>query len=261
MTPTAEALLRSALRAAQGGGPEARVLGQIIADALVAEGLQVDAWGAPPSDRRQPLTGAERTARWREERRRAEEEARRLEAGEVGGDEAPSPSVTNVTPASHVEPPDRDESDECDVTNVTVTAPRRGGKGGQSVNGSTGEDSRSRSARPSGTILRERVTSDGGDVTSVTPPREDEVTLKMALPPELREAAAMVGVVDIDGAWLKFCGHLRGQRVDLAGRWQKWCVDERNQERRDRDRRGARGGSDVPQQSGEGASWRPAKGV
>lgn len=50
------------------------------------------------------------------------------------------------------------------------------------------------------------------------------------LPDELRAAASIVGVRDIDGAWLKFCGFCAGRTIHVAGRWQKWCADERKRE-------------------------------
>jgi hypothetical protein len=56
------------------------------------------------------------------------------------------------------------------------------------------------------------------------------------IPPELVEAARMVPVQDIRGAWLKFCGYHAGQHVHVAGRWQKWCADEAKRERVERDR-------------------------
>jgi hypothetical protein len=57
---------------------------------------------------------------------------------------------------------------------------------------------------------------------------------------ELREAAAMLGVQDIDGAWLKFCGKNAGQWRHVAGSWQAFCVSWSRVERADRDRDRAR---------------------
>jgi hypothetical protein len=67
------------------------------------------------------------------------------------------------------------------------------------------------------------------------------VTLKDALPDELREAAKMQGVRDIDGAWVAFTGHHNGTPVGaiaggVAGAWQKWCRRESNAERESRER-------------------------
>ena len=51
-----------------------------------------------------------------------------------------------------------------------------------------------------------------------------------ALPDELREAASIIGVRDVPGAWLKFCGHYAGKTIHVAGWWQKWCANERKRE-------------------------------
>lgn len=43
---------------------------------------------------------------------------------------------------------------------------------------------------------------------------------------ELREAAKMRGVQDVDHAWAKFTGHNDGRIVPVAGWWQSWCADQ-----------------------------------
>lgn len=50
----------------------------------------------------------------------------------------------------------------------------------------------------------------------------------------------MTQVGDVDGAWLKFCGHYAGQSLHVQGKWQMWCVQERNYERAARAREAER---------------------
>jgi hypothetical protein len=76
---------------------------------------------------------------------------------------------------------------------------------------------------------------EGGLVETTTP-----------LPDDLRAAAAMLGVQDVDTAWRTFTGHYNGQQVGalaggLAGAWQKWCAREAKGERTTRDRVAQRG--------------------
>jgi hypothetical protein len=62
---------------------------------------------------------------------------------------------------------------------------------------------------------------------------------------ELRATAEMVGVRDVEGAWLQFIGDRRSKGVvscDWPGEWQKWAVTARNIERREREREHNRGG-------------------
>lgn len=56
------------------------------------------------------------------------------------------------------------------------------------------------------------------------------------LPEELREAAKILAVQDIDGAWVKFTGHNAGQWKHVTGEWRKWCVNEAKRERVERER-------------------------
>lgn len=70
------------------------------------------------------------------------------------------------------------------------------------------------------------------------------------MPGELREAAAMLGVQDVDTAWRTFTGHYNGQQVGalaggLAGAWQKWCAREAKGERNGRDKAAQRAGGMV----------------
>ena len=63
-------------------------------------------------------------------------------------------------------------------------------------------------------------------------PGERYVTLTDAPDDELLAIASMAGVQDVEGAWLKFCGHFADKWVHVAGRWQGWCVREAKTERR-----------------------------
>ena len=65
---------------------------------------------------------------------------------------------------------------------------------------------------------------------------EGYVVLREPLTNELRATASMATVQDIDGAWLKFCGHYAGQWIHIAGKWQHWCVNEAKLERTERER-------------------------
>jgi hypothetical protein len=59
----------------------------------------------------------------------------------------------------------------------------------------------------------------------------------------------MATVQDVEGSWLKFCGHHVGKRwtpQELGGAWQKWSVDERTRERTARDRRPSTTGRPAP---------------
>lgn len=57
------------------------------------------------------------------------------------------------------------------------------------------------------------------------------------IPDELREAARMLEIQDIESAWLKFTGDRAGHVVEhLAGAWQAFCASWRGIERRQRDR-------------------------
>lgn len=63
------------------------------------------------------------------------------------------------------------------------------------------------------------------------------------LPPELRAAAEMIGVQDIDTCWLKFAGKYDQHLLpNVAGEWQSWCASWRSNERKERESRAARGG-------------------
>jgi hypothetical protein len=83
--------------------------------------------------------------------------------------------------------------------------------------------------------LPERVPGEPGPTTAVTkpPPTPGDrlVSLADVIPPELAEAARMVGVQDVAGAWTKFCGHYDQRTIPLSGWWQKWCANERKRER------------------------------
>jgi hypothetical protein len=67
-----------------------------------------------------------------------------------------------------------------------------------------------------------------------------------AITGELREAAKMATVQDVDAAWLKFCGKYAGQWRHVAGAWQAFCVSwakvERTERERERERAKAAGG-------------------
>jgi hypothetical protein len=58
---------------------------------------------------------------------------------------------------------------------------------------------------------------------------------------ELLAVAQMVGVQDVEAAWLKFTGHYAGKWVHVAGAWQKWCATEGKHERTERERERQRG--------------------
>ena len=111
-------------------------------------------------------------------------------------------------------------------------------------------------ASPIGDVASPKVTGGDGARPTVTPSRtvpsltvptqaesaparesgvqvvvgEHRVSLRDPLPDELRVAAQNIGVRDIDGAWLKFCGQYDTQTIPLNGWWQKWCANERKRE-------------------------------
>lgn len=64
-------------------------------------------------------------------------------------------------------------------------------------------------------------------------PGERFMAIDDALSEELREAAAILGVRDVESAWLSFCGKRAGQWVNVAGAWQAFCATWRNIERRE----------------------------
>lgn len=71
--------------------------------------------------------------------------------------------------------------------------------------------------------------------TATTAPRPGErfVAVDDALPDELRAAAQIVGVRDVDTAWLSFCGKRAGQWLHVAGAWQAFCATWRSIEQRE----------------------------
>ena len=75
----------------------------------------------------------------------------------------------------------------------------------------------------SGSVVSSRRGGSGGEIRAADPLTDD-----------LREAARIHGVKDIDRVWLKFTGHWDGRVVaSVNGSWQKWCVQEvQNQLRR-----------------------------
>jgi hypothetical protein len=83
---------------------------------------------------------------------------------------------------------------------------------------------------------------------SVPPPSPEygPIPPNLALTPEARAGAEMLGVRDIDGEWVKFVAHHRanGSRsADFYALWTKWAVMARNYERRDRERDARRAAS------------------
>jgi hypothetical protein len=63
------------------------------------------------------------------------------------------------------------------------------------------------------------------------------VRLKDAISRELRDAASMVGVQDVDTAWLKFAGSRNGTFLanTVGGEWQSFCASWASNERKARD--------------------------
>jgi hypothetical protein len=71
-----------------------------------------------------------------------------------------------------------------------------------------------------------------------SPPRTT-IAPDLRLTPEARAAAEMLGVRDMEGEWVKFVAHHRGNgtlATDFYALWSKWAVMARNYERRERDR-------------------------
>jgi hypothetical protein len=78
------------------------------------------------------------------------------------------------------------------------------------------------------------------------------------LPPDLRAAAEMIGVRDVDSAWLKFCGKYDGHIKRVASEWQSFAASWRANEQ-SAAARGRRGGVKV-QPAGPSRSWKVGGG-
>lgn len=84
---------------------------------------------------------------------------------------------------------------------------------------------------------------------------------------EHRATAEMLGLRDVEGAWIGFVGHHRSRGTlscDFAGEWQKWAVQARNIEQRDRAREASRGGpakvpAHVQRAPEDGSRWKVGK--
>ena len=82
-----------------------------------------------------------------------------------------------------------------------------------------------------------KKTSDGQVLVQHTDP----------LPDDMREAARMLKVRDVDRAWTTFTGSRSGQWVMLAGAWQAYCARWAGNEENDRNRAtGANGHAKAP---------------
>ncbi len=199
MTPAGEAFLRSAIVIGRRArSTEARALADLCERALQAEGLELEGSPAPE------LSAA--AARMR--RLRAERSA--------NGAEQPPPQDANRVANSGA--------------NVRANA---GGLGG----------SLSSESKDLQDLERERAANSGANVRANSGANvransgERYLRLGDRLTEELRAIAEMATVQDIEGAWVKFCGHHADKWVHVAGRWQVWCVNESRRERTERDRR------------------------
>lgn len=215
-------------------------VGRIAAVIARLEGVEFEsarvATPAPPPSASRPRTAAERAADYR---------ARRAGVTNVTS-RAVTDSVTSVTK-------NVTDRDERHVTNVTpfVTEPSLSSSPSPlSLSGNDSEkesESYSLVTRESVTASRDvteprHVTNAVTPVTNVTSRRtvteaERYVALDDAILPEIVATAEMAGVQDIDGAWLKFCGHYAGKWLNVAGKWQLWCVNEAKRERVEREQR------------------------
>ena len=89
-------------------------------------------------------------------------------------------------------------------------------------------------------------------------PAERVVRLGDALPRELRAAAEIIGVHDIDRAWLKFLGNHADQIVHVSGRWQSFCASWSANEAKSRVRHANGDGRFRPQAAAVGDNgWKP----
>lgn len=192
----------------------------IIAEAL-GEGVE-----PPPimTDRSRPKTGAQRTADWKRRHRVTAGDAPGDEKGDAGdvtadatgdvsgdvsGDVTRPPGPPRDQDSHSLEIPEERES-ETRACATPVTSP---------VTGSV--------TRVVTSPVTKKVTRVTGELA------ERYVTVTDPLPSLLREAAAMVPVRDITGAWAKFTGHYAGKFIHVQGAWQKWCVNEAKRERTD----------------------------
>ncbi len=64
-----------------------------------------------------------------------------------------------------------------------------------------------------------------------TMPDERAIRLDDPLPAELRAAAELLGLHDVDSAWLKFCAKHDGRIIAVTATWRGWCVSWRTNER------------------------------
>lgn len=140
---------------------------------------------------------------------------------------------------------------------VATSRAKRGNGGGNGVHGSLGNSgSNALQARAvpgsdshSGSEIREGdLVGSTGEAPSHTRLRnapERYIEPADAITDELREAAKMATVQDVDGAWLKFCGKYAGQWRHVAGAWQAFCVSWAKVERSERER--ARGAPEPPE--------------
>ncbi len=269
MTPGGEAILRTLFEVVrQGRSRELRMLVPMILRVFQEECLELP---DPAEDFGLPLpkSGKQRQAEYM-----ARVRAREAPTHHSG---APPPRSSSSLPsaASSTEVTKSDASDVSDVSD------EQGGRGILSLSSPTDpdlQDQRERVARDVSDV------SDGDSVTRVTvrpvakrngrnghavlPGLSDDeqrvVRRTDALPAELREAAKMLGVRDIDTAWLKFTGHNDGQVIPVSGWWQKWCADEKKRE----ESRAFGGGREQANRPGlqptgpEGRrAWRPGEGT
>ena len=79
------------------------------------------------------------------------------------------------------------------------------------------------------------------------------------LPAELRAAAEMIGVRDVDSAWLKFCGKYDGQIKRVASEWQSFAASWRANEQSTA-ARGRRGGVKVQPAAPGPTGWKVGGG-
>lgn len=95
----------------------------------------------------------------------------------------------------------------------------------------TGSGSDSRSGSSSGSLGEPER---GSGLMPVALLSERVVRTTDRIPDELREVAKMIGVVDIETCWLKFCGKHADRVIHVSGQWQSYCASWRSTEARDR---------------------------
>jgi hypothetical protein len=170
----------------------------------------------PLAPESRPMTPAERQAAYKSRKRSREVTAEVTEVTSPVTSSVTSPSVTSA-PLSLSSFSDSSENSES-------VSPSPSGNAREPVTQVTASVTR---------LVTSPVTSPGHVTAS---PGERYLAVTDSVTPELVAIAEMVGVQDIAGAWLKFCGHYAGKWVHVAGAWQKWCVREAKAERTERDK-------------------------